>query len=186
MAGGDSSVVVRDGGRAVRTLAARSLGGGEDAAVRLVRYLAARRSFVIAFDDRLPELWELSVDPDAAPVFDGLVHDFRMGEALGSQGFLGIRRTRLDAPVVALVFDASQAYVLARFAADSRDGRTRLALLHLDVRRILAHWEIEADPDFDEPLTIQRDGRPFIEMIDRGGGPKILVDLRSAKLSYGD
>jgi len=129
-----AQVTVLDGDRRVRTLAARSLDGGNAAAVRQVSYLPARRSFVIAFDAPMRELWELSIDPDAAPVFDGMVHDHRMGEAIAAPGFLGVRRTPLDGPVDALAADAAGGpFVLVRSANE-------WLLIHLDVRRAIARY----------------------------------------------
>jgi hypothetical protein len=132
--GDAAQVIVLEGGRPVRTLAARSLDGRDEAAVQQVRYLPARRSFVIAFAPPMHELWELSVDPAAAPVFDGLVHDHRMGEAIATPGFLGVRRTPLDAPVDALAADAAGGpFVLAR-------GAGAWLLINLDVRRAIARY----------------------------------------------
>jgi hypothetical protein len=187
VSGDGATVLVRDGGRVVKSLPARSLGGQEDAAVSIVQHLAARRSFVIAFDG-LAELWELSVDPAAAPVFDGLVHDFRSGEGLASPGFLGVRRTRLEAPVrVPLAFDARRGYVLARAAEDAPNGNARLTLLQLDIRREVAHWAVAGDPDLAGARAVQRNGRPLIELPDsRRAGATIRVDLRAATLTYGD
>ncbi len=129
-----AQVVVFDGTRPARTVPARSLDGGQSSATRHVRYLPARRSFVVSFHAPMRELWELSVDPDAPPVFDGMVHDHRMGEALGAPGFLGVRRTPLDAPVDALAVDAGGApFVLARSANE-------WLLIHLDVRRVIARY----------------------------------------------
>ncbi len=130
VSGEAGAVRVFDAGRIAKTLPARSLGGREDAAVVAVRFVAARRSFVIAFDT-LPELWELSVDPDAPPIHDGLVHDYRMGEAIGSPGFLGVRRTRLEAPAQSLDADArGEAYVAVNA------GKARL-IVNLDIRRVI-------------------------------------------------
>lgn len=135
--GRDGAVLVFDGERLAKTLPAQRLGSDERAAVVDVVYLPARRSFVIAFDT-LPELWELSVDPQAPPVHDGLVHDWRMGEAIASPGFLGVRRTPLAAPARALAADArGEAYVLAR----SADGAW--LLINLDVRRAIARYVID-------------------------------------------
>jgi hypothetical protein len=126
--------VVFDGDRAARTLAARSLDARDAAAVRQVQYLPARRSFVIAFEAPMRELWELSVDPAAAPVFDGFVHDHRMGEAIAAPGFLGVRRTPLDAAVDRVIADAAGGpFVLVR---DSGAWR----LVNLDVRRAIARY----------------------------------------------
>lgn len=136
--GHDGAVRVFDGERLAKTLPAQRLGGDERATVVDVAYLPARRSFVIAFDT-LPELWELSVDPQAPPVHDGLVHDYRMGEAIASPGFLGVRRTPLAAPLRALAADArGGAFVLAR-SADSV-----WLLINLDVRRAIASYVIDA------------------------------------------
>ena len=132
--GGAAQVAVLDGEKTVRTLAARSLDGSAAAAVHQVSYLPARRSFVIAFHAPMHELWELSIDPDAAPVFDGMVHDHRMGEAIAAPGFLGVRRTPLDGPVDALAADAAGGpFVLVRSANE-------WLLIHLDVRRAIARY----------------------------------------------
>jgi hypothetical protein len=136
-----SSVVVLDTGRAMKTLPARRMGDSQgDATPVAIRYLIARRSFVIAFDT-LAELWELSVDPNAPPLFDGLVHDYRMGEGVASPGFLGVRRTPLPAPVHALAVDATNnAYVLAR-------GTDAWWLINLDIRRPITRFELNPNPE---------------------------------------
>jgi hypothetical protein len=135
--GRDGAVLVFDGERLAKTLPAQRLGGNERAGVVDVAWLPARRSFVIAFDTLL-ELWELSVDPQAPPVHDGLVHDHRMGEAIATPGFLGVRRTPLEAPLRALAADARGGpYVLAR----SADGAW--LLINLDVRRAIASYSID-------------------------------------------
>jgi hypothetical protein len=135
--GQDGQVLVLDRGSTAKTLPARSLQGRERAQVRDVHYLPARRSFVIAFDDSMRELWELSVDPDAPPVHDGLVHDYRMGEAIASAGFLGVRRTPLEGAVQALRADAAGGpFVLALSGAT-------WWLVNLDVRRVIARYAVE-------------------------------------------
>jgi len=137
--GRGTSVVVLDAGQPVKTLPARSLAGPAESVVSAVRYLPQRRSFVIAFE-ALPELWELSIDPDAPPVYDGLVHDYRMGEAVATPGFLGVRRTLLAAPVRSLAVDAgNNAHLLARSAQ-------AWWLVNLDIRRAITRFEIGANP----------------------------------------
>ncbi len=104
---------------------------------------AARRSFIVALQD-LPEVWELSYDPQAEPVFDGLVHDYRMGEGLASPGFLGLRRSLLAAPVRGLVVDGRNPWVLVQQASGT-------AVLHLDVRRIVPQAPAAAVPAAPAP-----------------------------------
>ncbi len=90
---------------------------------------ASRRSFIVALRD-LNEVWELSYDPQAEPLFEGLVHDYRMGEGLASPGYLALRRTLLAAPVLGMVVDGRKPWVLVHQAGGT-------AVLHLDVRRLI-------------------------------------------------
>jgi hypothetical protein len=138
------TVVVHDGGRPVKTLPARRLSGGDASAVSDVRFLPQRRSFAIAFDT-LPELWELSVDPDAPPLHEGLVHDYRMGEAIATPGLLGVRRSPMSAPVQVLAVDAgNNAYLLARSAQ-------AWWLVNLDNRRAITRFDLGANPALAAP-----------------------------------
>ncbi len=81
-----------------------------------------RNSFVVALKD-IPELWEISYNPKAEPIFDGLVHDYKMGEAIAKPGFLGVRRTPLDEPLDDFFFDQSYRNVLG--ATRPKTGRRR-------------------------------------------------------------
>lgn len=129
------AVAVFDGGTRVKTLAARRRDGQQASTVAEVHAVPQRRSFVIAFDS-LAELWELSIDPQAEPLFDGLVHDYRLNEGLAEPGFLGVRRTPLAAPLHELRIDDSGAFVLGR---EKGEGGA-LRLVQLDVRRAIARF----------------------------------------------
>lgn len=150
-------------------------------AVLQILPLAARRSFLIAFED-LAELWELQLDPAAEPVFNGLVHDYRLSEGLAEPGFLALRRTRLPEPLRALtVADRSGAWLLAR-GADQADGRAVLHLVQLDVRRAVARFAVDTDPQLDAAQAEDRDGRPWLVVPDRRGGAALVLDVRAARL----
>lgn len=125
----------------VRRYPAAGLDGKVTSRVAAVFHAAARRSFVVAFDT-LPELWEIPYDRSAPPIFDGLVHDYRMGEAIAASGFLGVRRTPLDEPFTALALDASHLHVLGS------DAGGTLAVLNLDVRRRIARLPVVAPSPF--------------------------------------
>ncbi|MDP2007061.1 MAG: hypothetical protein Q8K45_15395 [Rubrivivax sp.] len=93
--------------------------------------LPQRRSFVAAWPS-LGEVWEVSLDPEAAPIFDGLVHDYRMGEAIAKPGYLGARRATLGRPLPAFVFaDARVPWLAGTLGAE-------VVVMHLDVRRRIA------------------------------------------------
>ncbi len=69
---------------------------GKSSRVSAVYDAAPRKSFVAALKD-IPEVWELSYDPKAEPVFKGYVHDYKMGEAIALPGMWTPRVTQLDA-----------------------------------------------------------------------------------------
>jgi hypothetical protein len=173
-------VVVYDRGMRVKTLAAKSRDGRSGPSpVASIHHVGARRSFVIAFE-ALSELWELSVDPEAAPIFDGLVHDYRLGEAIAEPGYLGARRTRLDTPLRELAFDDSGAFVLGRSARDP-GSQAVLHLVNLDIRRTIGRFAVGGDPDLAAVRTLQRDGRTLLSVPDRHGGQPTVLDLRRAQ-----
>ncbi|MCZ2291006.1 MAG: hypothetical protein LC125_03590 [Burkholderiales bacterium] len=178
----DAAVIVQQSDGPLRRVhPALSLDGREQGRPSALLALSARRSFVLAFDG-LPELWEIALDPQAEPIFDGYVHDYRMGEGIAKPGFLGVRRTRLQEPLRALVGDG--AYVLGRAAdvdAPGR-GRARLVLVQLDVRRPIARFEPDADPDLGQAQLQQEDDRRLLVIPDRRGGAALRIDLRAARL----
>ncbi len=175
------SIVDRRSGELVRTLSARSSDGRIASDVAAVRAAPSRRSFIVSFD-RLPELWEISFDPDAEPIFDGLVHDYRLREGLARPGFLNPRRTRLPSPLREFGLSADQSYVVGR-EADDPQGRAVLALLQLDVRRRGAPFAVVGDPMPAAARVASCQGRERLLVPDRVGGDTLAIDLRSAALS---
>jgi hypothetical protein len=122
-------------GRRAQVLPVRTLDDRGQGGVAEIHAVAARRSFVVVFE-QLAELWEISTDPNAAPVYDGLVHDYRMGEAIARPGFLNPRRTPLDAPLHGLWIDGRSGFLIGRKAPVATDGgKSVLQLWQLDVRR---------------------------------------------------
>jgi len=175
------AVAVYEHGTRVKTLAATGRDGRDaPSAITAIVSAPARRSFVIAFET-LAELWELSIDPQAAPIFDGLVHDYRQGEALAEPGFLGVRRTRLEQPLHELGLDDSSAYVIGRPVA-SPAGLAALILVQLDIRRAIGRFEVPGEPNLSATRTVRRGGLTLLLVPDRGGGPAMVVDLRRARL----
>lgn len=171
-AGADGLTVFDAQGQVLRRHAAPAVSALHDA--------APRRSFVVVFRD-LPELWEIAYDPDAEPIYQGLVHDYRLREGIAEPGFLNPRRTRLDAPLREAGFDSSHAFVLAR-APDRGDGQAVLVLVQLDVRRAIATIEVRGDPDAAALRRLQHEGREILAVPDRQGGPILRIDPRAARV----
>lgn len=131
-------LVVLDAARLspVQVIAPASREGRVASHIAAIRTAPLRRSFIVAPAD-LPELWEISYDPHAEDIYDGLVHDYRFGEGVPRRGFLAIRRTALPEPLIDFAFDVheSEAWGLARPAPlGSGEGQ----VINLDVRRRIA------------------------------------------------
>lgn len=115
--------------------------------------LPIRGSFLAGLAER-PEAWELPY-ASREPVFEGLVHDYRMGEGLASEGPLPVRRIPLEAPLPRPATDARQIHALW---VDAR-APTRLRVLNLDVRREVAVIETGTPLDPGRHRSRDRDGR---------------------------
>lgn len=85
-----------------------------------------RHAFVLALAAPA-QLWVISYDERAEDFYEGLVHDFRMGEGVPQRAFHNPRRIALTAPLL----DAS---------ADDEDTEFagRAMVLNLDVRKVVA------------------------------------------------
>jgi hypothetical protein len=148
-----------------------------------VRASAVRRSFVVA-PAGLRELWEISVDPHAEDIYDGLVHDFRMREGVARPGYLGVRRTKLAAPAAAIWLDAPHAQVLALPAADgAADPRAPAAMVNLDVRRAIGEAPQAAAlrPD-GAAAAFVRAGRVLVAGEDRAELALVVIDAERGTL----
>lgn len=99
----------------------------------------ARQSFVVA-PAGLPELWEISHDPRAEDRYEGLVHDFRMGEGVPVPGYLHPRRTRLAQPLSQLSMDGEGLLAVGTTADGEVHG------YNLDARRRVAAWPVGGAP----------------------------------------
>ena len=176
----------------VQTYAAASLDGKTTSRVSAVYDAAPRSSFVVALKD-LPELWEISYDRNAAPIYDGYVHDYKMGEGVAKPGYLGVRRTPLDEPLDDFFFDQSYRHVLGA-TRPKGDGAPNAQVVNLDVRRKIAELPIAGMPHLGSGITFalerhrgagqpepegrraRRDRHEDLEDGDRGrhAGPRIL------------
>lgn len=143
-------------GRALRRWPLRDL-RGHSGGVLAMRDASARRSFIVALQG-LPELREIAYDPAAPPLFEGLVHDYRMAEAIGEPGYLARRRIQLEAPLSALFFDPRMPWLLARQGEQT-------VVLHLDVRRQVANLGAAR---VDTAVLLRHEGRWLLNLDEAG------------------
>lgn len=125
-------LVLRDAeGRERRRAPGRDLAGRRRGVPQAVLHHTGRRSLVVSHP-ALDELWELPLDPEAPPVFDGYVHDWRMGEAIATPGWFTPRRIPMAATMPSRWWlDAAWPWVAGAFD-------DAVIVVHLDVRRVVA------------------------------------------------
>lgn len=146
-----------------RRIAITSPDGREQSRAAQVLTLAGSRSWLLALDT-LRELWEISYDPAAAPIFDGLVHDYRMGEALPRSGFLGVRRTPLPAPLPdVLVPDGTRLVVGSQRCQPP--APCTLRLLHLDTRSQISAVALDGTPHPGASAAWKQGGRLWLALV---------------------
>ncbi|MFA9273944.1 MAG: hypothetical protein ACEQSE_03635 [Candidatus Aquirickettsiella gammari] len=89
---------------------------------------AKRQSFIVVLND-IAEIWELSYNPKAEPVYQGWVHDYQMGEGIADTQLFAPRKTQLELALDCFTFDASGNY------AAGADQQGKLQIINLDIRR---------------------------------------------------
>ena len=131
-------------------------GKGVTSRVSAVYNAPPRQSFIVALKD-IKEIWELSYDPDAPPIYGGFVHNYRVGEEEGiivdEQPF-GVRRIKVDDYLDDFFFDPAYAEVIGA-ARDAKNGQ----VFNLDARRKVADLDLAGLPHLGSGITWQRDGR---------------------------
>lgn len=133
---------------------------------------APRLSFVVLLAG-VAEAWELLYDPNAAPVYEGLVHDFRMGEGIASTGPLPRRRIVLERPLTEPLFAPDYAHFIGRAAAGE------LHVVHLDVRRKIRTVNSDGDPRPAAGAAWLQDELPLFALPDAAQPRLLVLDTRT-------
>ena len=124
-------------GRVAKTFEGTDLQRSHRGPATVLFMLPQRRSFAAAWP-ALGELWEIPLDPGAEPIFDGLVHDYRLSEGIATPGYLGARRAPLGRPLPAFSFADER----VAWLAGMQDNE--VVVVHLDVRRRIAALRVDA------------------------------------------
>jgi len=148
---------------------------GRSSRVSAVYDAAPRESFIVALKD-IPEVWELPYGDKTGPVHEGLVHDYRMGEAVASPKPYAIRRTVLDGILDDFFFDPSYDHLIGA----ARDGHTG-QVVNLNVRRKIAEVDLPGLPHLGSGITWTFDGRPVLATPNLKEGQVTIIDMKSWK-----
>jgi cytochrome c553 len=163
----------------VRTYAVGTRDGKSSSRVSAVYDAAPRHSFVVALKD-IAELWEVSYDPKAEPIYEGYVHDYRMGEAIATPGQFAVRRTLLDEPLDDFFFDQGYRHVLGA-TRPKPGGAANAQVVNLDIRRKIAELPIAGMPHLGSGITFAYDGSTVLASPNLKDGAIDVIDMKNWK-----
>jgi len=164
----------------VKTIPAQTLDGKQSSRVSAVYDAAPRHSFVVAMKD-IPEVWEISYDPKAEPIHDGYVHDYKMGEAIATPGFLNPRRTLLDEPLDDFFFDQGYRHLLGATRPKADGQGASAQVVNLDIRRKVADLPIAGMPHLGSGITFAWNGTTVLASPNLKGGAIDVIDMKTWK-----
>jgi mono/diheme cytochrome c family protein/DNA-binding beta-propeller fold protein YncE len=148
---------------------------GRTSRVSAVYDAAPRKSFIVALKD-IPEVWELTYDPKAAPVYEGYVHDFRMGEGLAEKGPFPVRRIVLDDVLDDFFFDPKYDHLIG---ASRESGKGQV--VNLNVRRKIATVDLPGLPHLGSGITWEWKGTPVLATTNLKDGIVSVIDMKEWK-----
>lgn len=174
------SVVVLDADlNFVKSIPTVSLDGQHSSRVSAVYDAAPRKSFIVALKD-IAELWEVSYDPNAEPIYDGYVHDYKMKEGIAKPGFLNPRRTQLEDILDDFFFDDSYAYVFGATRPDG-NGVGKGQVVNLNIRRKIADLDLPGMPHLGSGIAFDWKGHRVMATPNLKEGLITLIDTKTWK-----
>jgi cytochrome c553/WD40 repeat protein len=148
---------------------------GKSSRVSAVYDAAPRKSFIAALKD-MPEVWEIPYDDKAEPIYPGLVHDYRLGEALAAKGPFPVRRIRLDDYLDDFFFDQSYEHLIGA-ARNGNNGQ----VVNLIVGRKIADVDLPGLPHLGSGITWDYRGTPVLATPNLKEGMVTVIDMKTWK-----
>jgi len=148
---------------------------GKSSRVSAVYDAGPRKSFIAALKD-IREVWEIPWDEKAAPVYPGLVHDYRMGEALAVKGPFPVRRIRLDDYLDDFFFDPPYNHLIGA-AREGKNGQ----VVNLLVGRKIADVDLPGLPHLGSGISWEYQGTPVLATPNLKEGVVSIIDMKSWK-----
>ncbi len=134
-----------------------------------------RKSFIAALKD-IREVWEIPWDEKAAPIYPGLVHDYRMGEALAAKGPFPVRRIKLDDYLDDFFFDPPYNHLIGA-ARNGKNGQ----VVNLLVGRKIADVELPGLPHLGSGISWNYKGTPVLATPNLKEAVVSIIDMQSWK-----
>jgi len=152
--------------------------GKKTSRVSAVYTAKPRQSFIVALKD-LKEIWELSYDPKAEPIYGSFVHNYREGHVEGviidHQPF-GRRRIHINDYMDDFFFDRHYAEVMGA-ARNAKMGQ----VVNLDVRKKIADLELSSMPHLGSGIIFKYQGRDVMATPHLRENVVSVIDMESWK-----
>jgi len=151
---------------------------GNTSRVSAVYAAPPRDSFIVAMKD-IKEIWELSWDPNAEPVYGSFVHNYRKDQLEAivehKQPF-GIRRIKVKEYMDDFFFDPYYAEVIGS-ARNTKKGQ----VWNLDVRKKVADIDLESMPHLGSGIYWKRGEQLLMATPHIKGGKVSVIDMETWK-----
>ncbi|QWG21690.1 nitrite reductase [Bradyrhizobium sediminis] len=151
---------------------------GNSSRVSAVYQAPPRDSFIAALKD-VPEIWEIATDPNAPPVYPGLVHSHEKGmvEALqSSQGLFALRRIEIPEPLDDFFFDPPY----RNLVGSAREGKA--IVVNLTVGRDIKQLSLPGLPHLGSGISWTWNGRPVMATPHLKEGKISVLDMQDWSL----
>ncbi|MCP5305982.1 MAG: c-type cytochrome [Chromatiaceae bacterium] len=149
---------------------------GNSSRVSAVYDAGPRHSFVAALKD-IPEVWEVLYADDPLPVYNGPMHDYRMGEGVArQQGRFPVRRIKLDDYLDDFFFDQSYRLLIGA-ARNAKNGQ----VVQMDVGRKIAELELDGLPHLGSGITWEYQGRTVLASPNLKKSEVSIIDMTTWK-----
>lgn len=147
-------------------------------------YLLKHRQSVIVVLADIPELWEMSYNKNAEPVYQGWVHDYQMGEGISDKELFAPRKIKLETKLECIIFDQKGAYVVGT------DGHGRMQIINLDIRRKIADMYFSTPIFPCQSKIVYSDNRAILhlkakEIVKDGSSNEeqmLMIEIRSGRI----
>ena len=146
---------------------------GQSSRVSAVYTAPPRSSFIVAFKD-IQELWEISYADNPEPIFEGLVHDYRMGEGIANKEKFPVRRVMLDDYLDDFFFDSEYNNVIGA-ARNSKNGQ----VVSLIVGRKIADIPLNGMPHLGSGISWQYKDKNVMATPHLQQGAVAVIDMAS-------
>jgi len=146
--------------------------GKESSRVSAIYDASPRKSFVAALKD-IPEVWEISYDPQVEDIPTGMIHDFKYQEGAFIPGFLNPRRSFLAEPLEDFFFTQDYSELMG---ASREAGKGQV--VNLDVRKKIADLKMPGMPHLGSGITWNWNGKRVMASPNLKEGLVSVIDMQ--------